>query len=381
MFGGAPASLPRTRVGADAPPPHTSCPPDVLFASAPLTRVRWLHVGGRDAVAAVGSGDGGPGADMITLYAVRTDASSGGLQSRIVRTMEHAGKVADLSTSGGFAALLVGSSDGHVRALGSDEGEAGLRDIVALPKCGSGREPVTGVAPLAPRAVAAVGANGTLVSADVETGREISGVVQRGDAIGFRGCAAVDPQGGHEVVTAGASGVVCVWDVRAAGKTQRPAQTLRHPESRSSPICVTVDASQPHFTVAGTSAGEIGIWDRRGGDGFPLNRVTMHEGFVWDSRVVASSRPGLLVSCGEDARVWLMDFAAAAGHGASGGAAAGWRQAGEFWRAELAESDVRSLSAAAGATLGVNSVDAHPRADLFAYTTDSAAVTFGRLWA
>jgi WD40 repeat protein len=344
--------------------------------------VRWLHVGGRDAVAAVGSGDGGPGADTVTLYGVRTDAAAGGLQSRVIRKIAHSGKVSDLSTSAGFAALFAASSDGHVRALVDADADEMLRDVAKMPKgAGGGRESASGVSPLAERKIAAVGANGTLVVADVDLSTIVSSV-QGGDAVGFRACAAVDPQGGHEVVTAGASGVVCVWDVRVATRTKSAAQTLRHPDcAGGAPLCVTVDASQPQFVVAGTAGGELGIWDRRGGDGFPLSRTTVHDGFVWDARVVASSRPGLLVSCGEDARVWLMDFAAAAGRGATGGAAAGWRQTGEFWRAELGECDVRSLSAAAGATLGVNSVDAHPHADLFAYTTDSAAVTFGRLWA
>jgi hypothetical protein len=55
-------------------------------------------------------------------------------------------------------------------------------------------------------------------------------------------------------------------------------------------------------------------------------------------------------------------------------------ESGEIWRAELAMGDVRNVAVEASTTLGVNAVDAHPQADLFAYAGDSAAVTFGSLY-
>jgi WD40 repeat protein len=353
--------------------------PEVVFGSAPFSCVRWLKIGGREAVAAVGTSDGGPGADSVVLHAVRIDGKV--INTRVARRMEHQGKVTDISTSSGDGMVYVASSDGSISCLPSIawDDDVQLQNITSLPQTAAGREPAVGIAPLESNRIAGAGGHGTLVMIDVERRTAIH-VIPAADAAGIRAIAPVDPEGGHEVVSAGASGVCSIWDARTAHRGQVPNLRLRHPNPTVWPLSVTIDAAQPHFVLAGTSEGELVIWDRRAGEGFPLSRATLHDGFVWDVRVVASSRPGLLLSCGEDARVWHMDFAAAASRGGVTGSAATWRDTGEFWRAELTENDVRNVAASAGATLGVNSVDAHPHADLFAYASDSAAVTFGSLY-
>lgn len=368
----------RTGVEAIAPP---SQEPSVVFAPAPLTAVRWLPVGGRQAVAAVGSGDGGPGMDFMTLYAVR--AEKGALESSAVRQLRHPGKVMGIAVSKTANAMFVGSSDGTVRAVDSnrwDDEDADLVDVARLPKRDEGRyEAVMGVAPLSGHYVAALGSEGSLMVADAESCAAIY-TLDACDAVGFRAAVAVDADSGSEVISAGASGEVSLWDTRIAGKTRACSQTLRHPATGMLPVSVTVDAAQPHFVLAGTASGELAIWDRRGGDGFPLSRVALHDGFMWDVRVVSSTRPGLLLSCGEDASVWLMDFAAAAGRGAMGSAADSWCDTGEFWRAQLTQSDLRNVGARYSSMLGINSVDAHPRADLFAFVSDSGCASFGSLY-
>jgi WD40 repeat protein len=359
--------------------PDISYTPEVVFGSAPFSCVRWLKVGGREAVAAVGTSDGGPGADSVIMHAVRSEGKE--IMSRVARRLEHHGKVTDISTSSDSGMIFTASSDGSIRCLPAVawDDDIPLQDIMSLPKSGMGRESAVGVAPLHSNRIAVAGAHGTLLVVDAERGTNVY-VIPVADAVGIRAIAPVDPEGGHEFVSAGASGVCSVWDSRTALRDQLPTLRLKHPNSAAWPLCVTIDAAQPHFILSGTSVGELVIWDRRGGAGFPLSRATIHDGFVWDVRVVASSRPGLLLSCGEDARVWHMDFAAAASRGGVSGSAATWRETGEFWRAELSENDVRNVAASAGATLGVNSVDAHPHADLFAYASDSAAVTFGSLY-
>lgn len=376
----------------ESPPPSSLHAPAVYFGSAPLASVRWLEASRGDALAAVGSCGGA--ADTVSLYEVGVVRGEGVVAKEAV-SVPHPGRVTGMvaGVEGGEdgAGLAVCSSDGGVRVLRGGVDGAELVRVGGLPKTGGGvggglLEPAAGVCVLGGGRLCAAGGAGSLVVVDVEKA-EAAVAVSRGDAVGFRGISAVDPDGGDLVVAAGASGVAGVWDFRErrgggwGADGERPTQELRHPERGVGVLGVAVDAAQPHFVLGGTSSGELAVWDRRGGDGgLPLGRVALHDGAVWDVRVVRSSRPGLLLSCGEDGRVWLMDFAAAAARSAVAGAGAAWRDSGEFWRAELAAADVRNVAAPAGATLGVNAVDAHPRADLFAYAGDSAAVTFGSLY-
>lgn len=380
---GSTAAFPKTVM------PSTLYSPVTHFAPAPLSSVRWIPTT-QTAIAAVGSADGTPAADSVSLYSV--ESGEEGVSAALAARLLHPGRVHGMCAPTDGPALLVASSDGGIRAFRNSDAakiDAGdstegmeLVELGWMPKTAAGREAATGVAMLSHGRFCCVGAAGTLFVSSLEGAA--GSTVQRGDAVGFRGVAAVDPEGaGDEVVAAGASGTASIWDFRtggSSGKGGAPAQVLRHPNVAASMLGVTVDAAQPHFVLAGTNVGEVCIWDRRGGDGFPLNRIALHSGYVWDVRVVSSSRPGLLLSCGEDAGVWLMDFAAAAGRGAVGGVAATWRETGEFWRAEVGESDVRNVASDGGRMLGINSVDAHPYADLFAYASDSAAITFGSLY-
>lgn len=368
----------------DAPPPSTLHAPVSYFGPAPLAAVRWLEAGAGDAVAAVGSCGGAE--DVVALYEVGVVRGEG-VVAREAAVVEHPGRVTGMVAGVGGDGLAVCSSEGGVRVLQGGVDGAELLRVGGMPKSGGGGggvlEPAAGVCVLAGGRLCAAGGAGSLVVVDVARG-ESAVAVSRGDAVGFRGVAAVDPDGGDLVVAAGASGVAGVWDFRErpGGGPARggPTQELRHPERGVGVLGVAVDAAQPHFVLGGTTGGEVAVWDRRGGGELPLGRVKLHDGAVWDVRVVRSSRPGLLLSCGEDGGVWLMDFAAAAARSGLAGAGAAWMESGEFWRAELAAADVRNVAAPAGVTLGVNAVDAHPSADLFAYAGDSAAVTFGSLY-
>lgn len=366
-----PQVLPAIRTGVEVlSPPSTE--PVLAYASAPLTTVRWLPAPGREAVAAVGSGDGGPGRDFLSLYKVY--ASGGIVSANMSREFDHSGKILRLATSAASDALFVGSSDGGVRSLRLDSWEeSDLECVYRMPKRAVRAEAVSGLAPLAGNRVAALGGDGTLVVIDVEQSRAI-GKAEMADPVGFYDGAAVDAEAGNEVVSAGAGGEVTIWDSRIIGTGRGSIQTLEHPAVGITTRCVTTDAAQPHFVIGGTRNGEICAWDRRGKEPYPLNRVSMHDGVVWETRVVSSSKPGLLLSCGEDSKVWLIDFAAAAGREAVLGC-----ESGEFWRATITQSDVRNI-VGWDSVLGINGVDAHGTADLYAYTSDSGAVAFGSLY-
>lgn len=373
-----PQTLPQIRTGVEVlSPPETQ--PTIAASSAPQISVRWLPVSGRVAVAAVGSGDGAPGADVISLYAVAMEET--GLSTSLVRELPHEGKALRMATCPSDGILYTGSSDGTLRSLDAagwaDESQT-LVDVAKLPRHGSRRESIAGVAPVAGGKVVAFGGSGTMTIADVGGKGGIILQLPQCDAVGFTDAAAVDPDGGHELVSAGGSGEVCVWDTRTVAMTSRCESELRHPLPGVVTSCIMADAAQAHFVIGGTRTGEICVWDRRGTDSYPVNRVSMHEGPVWEARVVSSSKPGLLLSGGEDGKVWLMDFAAAAGRsGAVGGA--GWAGSGEFWRANITQSDLRNVTAEES-SVGVNGIDAHAHADLYAYTTDSAKVGFGSLY-
>lgn len=350
--------------------------PLVVYESAPLSMVRWIEVeGASDAIAVVGTADGGPDADCLSTYAVRLSGNV--VEAERVNAISHNGRVTDIVPWSERRTLLTASSDGHVRgipyeALG-DSLET-LRPVCTLPKTARGRESVMGVAALPNDHIVAVGSGGTLQVADVETG-EVLTSVQSADAIGFRSCNAEFGQGSCEFVTVGGSGVCAVWDERTFGSSREPVSQLRHPNPTASPVRAAVDHGKSHFVLAGTTIGEVAIWDRRSGESSPINRISIHDGFIWDVRVLVNPGPGLLLSCGEDGSVWLMDFGAASARHPFGTASAV-----EPWRAELTEGDVRNISSSVGKTLGVNSVDAHPEADLIAYASDSAVVSFGSLY-
>lgn len=352
-----PQELPPLRTGVEVLSPLTT-QPYVAFASAPLSAVRWLPHTGRTALAVVGSGCGGGAEDSLTIYGVF--AEHGTIRGTLEREIRHEGRVTKIATGEGI--LYVGSSDGGVRVLKASEwlkGELRLEGRLAKR---DRREGVAGLASLGKR-VCAFGENGSIGVVDVERGMEDCWMMC--DAVGFLDAEAVDPEAGYLIVGAGGSGDIGVWDLR---KGSEVVQRLEHEDDVAS--CVTVDTAQGNFVIGGVRNGEVCVWDRRMG-GSPLSRARIHDGMVWDVRVVASSKPGLLLSGGEDGRVWLMDYAAAACRGGGGGI-------GEFWRATMTQSDLRNVGGDGG--VGVNGVDGHATADLYAYTTDSGSVTFGSLY-
>lgn len=338
-------ALPPLRTGIEAISP-TTVEPAKCYGSAPLTTVKWLPDGlaaGNNAVAVVGSGDGGPGADVLSYYHVHVDDNS--VVANIAKTYSHPGKVRALAVAGDL--LVAGSSDGTLRIVLDDR----LQDICTL------ENSLTSVC-VANGQLCGFGSDGVMAVTDMETQNT---EIIRGDAIGFRAACT----SGAQVVSAGATGEIGVWDLRTLSVNQK----LKCTAKGARPLCVTSDAAQPHIILAGLANGELCMWDRRNEESFPVSRVRLHEGYIWDVHVV-DSRAGLLLSCGEDSDVWLMDFNAAAmrGHGDSS----------EHWRAQITQSDVRNI--AAKNSHPVNAVAAHPVADLYAYACDSASVTFGTLY-
>lgn len=360
--------------------------PCTVFEEAPLSCVRWLGGGGGDALAAVGgaSGDG----DSVSLYSVGMGGGEDTVSARLEISMPCAGKIMGMAGGvggGAVGGLGVACGDGGVMVLGGSV-EDGLHEICAMPKADDGsREPAADICVVSDDRLCVVGGNGSLLVADA-SGAGVVDVIPRADGIGFRAVAAADPEGGDVVVAAGASGVCGIWDWRVGRRDKRAAGELRHPERGVSTTSICIDSAQPQYVLGGQSNGEVVVWDRRyagdaavGGEKaaiLPLTRLALHTGCVWGLGVVRNARPGLLLSCGEDGLVWLMDFGAAAARSA----AVAWSEGGDFWRAQVARGDLRNVAAGVGTMLGINSIDAHSQADLFAYTSDSASVTFGSLY-
>lgn len=337
---------------------------NMAFCSAPQTCVRWLRVGGREAIAAAGSGDGHM--DTLTFYGVWMDGE--GLQHAVRRVAPHEGKVVALDV-GSDGLIAVGSAHGSVRVLRSDDWfDSELTEIGNLHHVRQRDEGVVGVVALGDR-VCVAGEYGSIcmlgVDAKPNSGEHLAWGEQF-DEVGLQALAIVD-EGAHQVVAAGGSGVT-VWDVRNGSVGSR----LEHP-SRQVATAVTVDSTQPHFILAGFRNGEVCTWDRRAGNTEPVTRAVIHDGPVWDLRVITCSRPGRLITCGEDGMVILVDYAVAAARKS----AEGWSGSGEFWRATVGSGDVHSLIGKSKSALGVNGVDAHSSAELFAYAGDSAVVGFG----
>lgn len=353
------AAQPPLRTGVEAVSPVTA-EAALCYGSAPLSVVRWLpDTTSHDAAVAVtGTCDGS--VDELSMYEIRVRHC---VESKLVSVIPHSGKVTTIVPDS--SGLFVGSSDGHVRMLSHD---AELHIVAALPARGYRLEQVAAVAPLRGAATMVFGSDGTVLLADTRGGDGVV-VTSLGDAIGFRAACAA----GDVVVAGAASSYVSVWDCNG-----NRVQTLHHDVRGTRVASITVDPAQPHFVLGGTDTGELSIWDRRGNVDAPLSRIEIHNGPVWDLHVV-DSRPGLLLSCGEDAKVSLLDFFAASGRAAMGAASEAWCDAGEHWRAQLTQSDVRDVSGRFNG-LAINSVAAHPVADLYAFASDAASVTFGCLY-
>ncbi len=339
------SALPPLRTGVEAISPVT-VEPAVCYGSAPQTAVAWLPdalTAGNRAVAVVGSGDGGPSADLLSYYHVHVDKDS--VVATMANSISHPGKVRALAIAGDL--LVAGSSDGTLRIVMDDR----LQDVTSLD------DPIAAVC-AANGQLCAFSSGGVLAVTDVETQNTEE---TRAQSVGFRAACT----SGAQVVSAGSTGEIDVWDLREMNVRQK----LKCTAKCARPLCVASDAAQPHIVVAGLASGELCMWDRRNEDTLPVSRVQLHDGYMWDVNVV-DSRAGLLLSAGEDSDVWLMDFGAAATRSAG--------DASEHWRAQITQSDVRNV--AAQNKDPVNAVAAHPVADLYAFASDSAAVTFGTLY-
>mmetsp|Transcript_242 Transcript_242/g.770 ORF Transcript_242/g.770 Transcript_242/m.770 type:complete len:401 (+) Transcript_242:117-1319(+) len=315
----------------------------VVFTGKCLSRVRWLQEGARSVV---GSAEGSPGQDFLRIYDYSDGNISPGLQC------VHPGKVFDLEiVSDQVERALCASSDGTVRIFNTSDGR--LDKVGAFPE----GEAASAVSSLSSTTAIGTGSEGTIAVMEVDTGKA-SSERYGSDGIGIRAAVRLSSSG---FATAGMSGYVSVWDAREG--LQTPVQRLRYPMSRASMLCMDVDAAQTHFLFAGTDRGEVVCWDRRK-EHFPASRTAAHASQIWDIRLM-KARPGVLLSCGEDASVLAWDFTAAAHRGVG---------TDEYWTAEVTEEDLKQL--AVGKTLAVNSVDVHPRGDLVSYVTDSSTVAF-----
>lgn len=343
----------------------------VDFGHACQSCVRWLRVGGREAIAIAGATHGVT--DAVRFFGVSVD-ERGLLSQRCCRALSHEGNVSALHV-GSDGLVAIGSERGGVSVLRGDRWNEDVPERIGrigdMRRCEEG---VVGIACLGDK-VCVAGEHGSLclIAAETEEGATEMRFQwgERFDDVTLCALDVVDESA--QLVVGGGAAAVSVWDVRNGVVASR----VCHPH-RAVSSCVAVDASQPHFIVAGFQNGEVCVWDRRGGlnggsGQAPISRVAVHEGPVWDVGVVGGGNPGRLVTCGEDGMVLLVDYAAAAAR--SKGAA--WSGSGEFWRAEVCKGDVRSLIGKSYCSyLGVNSVAAHHNAELFAYAGDNATVCF-----
>ncbi|KAI0564842.1 WD40/YVTN repeat-like containing protein [Gracilaria domingensis] len=331
-------------------------PPAVSFTAATQTCVRWLPNEAEHAIALAGSGDGEQ--DTLTFYGVTARQE---VAYEKVQELPHKGKVNKICVTD-EGQIFTASSAGSIYTLsGADPSKAVTRKVYDMEKLGK-MESIASVAYSSVGLIAA-GVQGSLMIVDISTGKA-SGL--QFDEVGFRDLISVDERG-TEIITAGCD--VAVWDVRSGDRTD-----LTHP-GKSIATCVCTDPGQPQFVMGGMRNGELVIWDRRS-DSIPLNRIGLHSGPIWDLGVVSSSRAGLLLACGEDGHVRMVDFACAGDRGGFGSMERTYCDQGEFWRARVSPQDISNL---ARETMAVNSVDAHRSAALFAYATDAGVVGFGSL--
>ncbi|PXF47855.1 Nucleoporin Nup43 [Gracilariopsis chorda] len=341
---------------AKHPQPQMITPPLITVTSAAQNCIRWLPNVSEDAVGVIGSGDGEN--DFLTFYSVTAKEE---LDYKSIVEVAHEGKVNKISVTD-EGQVYTASSTGSVYTIsGLDPHKKTLHKICDIEKFGK-PESVSSVASSAIGLVAA-GVHGSLMIIDNNTGQVSS---LQFDEVGFRDLISVDERG-TEIVTAGCD--IAVWDVRSGDRTD-----LIHP-GKCVATCVGIDPGQPHFVMGGMRNGELAIWDRRS-DSLPFNRIGLHSGPIWDLGVVSSSRAGMLLSCGEDGNVNLVDFTKAGDRGGFGSIEQAFCDQGEFWRAGLSLADITSVTREA---LAVNSVNSHRSAALFAYATDGGVLGFGNL--
>lgn len=347
----------------------------LTVCTAPQTCIRWLHgAGGRQALAVSGSGDGH--CDFLSFFSVWTENE--GLKQSLQRRIAHDGKISAIDV-GSEGLVTIGSSRGTVSAFRTETWEscelARVGSIQELRgRSESQYEPVVGVVSLGADQVCAAGEHGSICVMSVERSVVKDEIVppygEQFDGVGLQSLGVVDEP--SKMVVGGGINAVTVWDVRSGATASR----FTHP-LKDAATAVTVDSSQPHFVIAGFRCGEVCAWDRRAGDiETPVSRAAVHDGPIWDVRVVSCNRPGRLITCGEDGMAVIVDYATAVAR--SG--VESWVASGEFWRATIGNTDVQSLIGKRKMGLAVNGVDAHSSAELFAFASDSAEIGFGTLY-
>lgn len=339
------------------------------FCAATQMAVRWVGHPGRDAIAVAGSSDGI--VDQLSVFAVRTD-TSGSLTKELRRTILHNGRVAALASSGSDGLLVSASVHGTVSVL--TDVEHSELEIISSPKNDTfSRDGAVDLC-LLDSQVCVAGERGSLYLIPLdEQGRssQISNPEQTSDST-LRAISAVDVAT-PLVAAAGANGVT-IWDFRDRQETTRLISRANQCIS-----AVTTDISQPHFVLGGSINGVVYTWDRRMSSGSrcpPLTYAHIHQGPVWDISIANAGRPGRVLTCGEDGSICLADFGAANLRNTENG----WNYSGNFWSNDVDDIDISRVYGDKYNGLGINSVDAHFSAELFAFASDSAIVGFGKLY-
>lgn len=342
-----------------------------IFNSACSTAqmaVRWVNYPGRDAIAVSASSD--THLNHLSVFAVWIDAS-GQLKSEPRRTVAHDGAVAALASSGMDGLLVSASTHGVISVL-NDVEEGDLTPIASTQIDAAAPEGAVDLCILDSQ-VCVAGERGCLYVFPIDQPSDSTdpSFREKTTETTLRAVTAVDVAS-PLVATGGANGV-SIWDLRSRYQVTRLTASDRRCMS-----AVTTDASQPHFILSGDVSGTVYTWDRRMVSELasePICTARIHRGPVWDMCIANAGRPGRLLTCGEDGVVSLADFYQARLRGVENG----WNSTGDFWSAPLDDVDLFNLNGSSHVSLGINSIDSHFSAELFAYASDTAIVGFGKL--
>jgi len=318
----------------------------VIYLSSPVHVIRWVPDAEQPILFAATCADE-PGTDFVATFTLDTQNHC----AHQVARCPHPGGVQALVTVG--QRFVSGSSSGYI-ALSEVDG-SNLRGI--------GRLEASGCAALVAldgaTSLAAVGDNGSIASIDLSTQQVVLSDEKLDQSL--FGCSAAASLHASEVVVAGCAPHLEIIDLRRRPSTM--GERLFHPNPNMSFESIAVDPAQPTVVFAGSSAGELAIWDRRMGQ-MPFARYLLHDGPLWDVRIIPSIA-GRLVTAGEDGTVLIWNFGFNPIFGSS------HRQGP--WNAELSTEDVYRV--ADSGSFAFNSVDPHPQSGLLAFGSDNGSLT------